>query len=89
MSNQSNQSGHKRIIQGEVISKIGDKSFGILVVRKVVHPKYRKIVKRFKKYAIHDEANSIKVGDVVSALECKKISKNKAFVLKEILSVGV
>lgn len=80
---------NKRVVSGEVISKVGEKSFGILVVRKVVHKKYRKIVKRFKKYIIHDEANSIKVGDFVSAIECKKISKNKAFRLKEVLSVGV
>lgn len=80
---------HKRIIQGEVVSKVGDKSFGILVTRKVVHKKYRKIVKRFKKYTIHDEANSIKVGDVVSAIECKPVSRSKTFKLKEIVSVGV
>lgn len=81
--------GHKRVIQGEVVSKVGDKSVGILVTRKVVHKKYRKIVKRFKKYTIHDENNVLKVGDFVSAVECKPVSKSKTFVLKEIVSVGV
>ncbi len=80
---------HKRMIQGKVVSKAGDKSVVILVERKVVHPKYRKIVKRFKKYIIHDEQNKVKVGDVVSAIECKPISKRKSFNLKEIVSVGV
>lgn len=80
---------HKRIIQGEVVSKAGEKSITILVERKVVHPKYRKIVKRFKKYTIHDENNSAKVGDVITAIECKPISRNKAFRLKDIVLVGV
>lgn len=85
----SEKQPHKRIIQGEVVSKAGDKSVTILVERKVVHPKYRKIVKRFKKYAVHDEQNSIKVGDVITAIECKPLSKTKAFKLKDIISVGV
>ncbi|PAF52097.1 30S ribosomal protein S17 [Helicobacter sp. 13S00477-4] len=80
---------HKRIIQGKVVSKAGDKSVVILVERKVVHPKYRKIVKRFKKYTIHDQDNALKVGDIVTAIECKPISKAKAFNLKEIILVGV
>lgn len=80
---------HKRVIQGKVVSKAGDKSVVILVERKVVHPKYRKIVKRFKKYTIHDENNSVKVGDVISAIECKPISKTKTFNLQNIVSVGV
>ncbi len=85
----SEKQAHKRIIQGAVVSKAGEKSVTILVERKVVHPKYRKIVKRFKKYTIHDENNSAKVGDVITAIECKPISKNKAFKLKDIVLVGV
>ena len=84
-----NKEPHKRIIQGKVVSKAGDKSVVILVERKVVHPKYRKIVKRLKKYTIHDENNSVKVGDVISAIECKPISKTKTFNLQNIVSVGV
>ncbi|MWV60935.1 30S ribosomal protein S17 [Helicobacter saguini] len=80
---------HKRVIQGKVVSIAGAKSAVILVERKVVHARYRKIVKRFKKYIIHDEENKSKVGDVISAIECRPISKRKAFKLKEILQVGV
>ncbi len=85
----SEKQSYKRVIQGEVVSKAGEKSVAILVERKVVHPKYRKIVKRFKKYTVHDEQNRVKVGDVVTAIECKPISKNKAFKLKDVVSVGV
>lgn len=85
----SEKQPHKRVIQGKVVSVAGDKSVVILVERKVVHPKYRKIVKRFKKYTVHDEKNSTKVGDVITAIECKPISKSKAFNLKDIVLVGV
>ena len=49
----------------------------------------RKIVKRFKRYIVHDENNSVKVGDVIEAIECKPISKRKAFTLHKVVSVGV
>ncbi|WP_394997811.1 30S ribosomal protein S17 [uncultured Helicobacter sp.] len=85
----SEKQAHKRVIQGRVVSKAGDKSVVVLVERKVLHPKYRKIVKRFKKYTIHDEQNAVKIGDVVSAIECRPISKSKAFRLKDIVVKGV
>ncbi|MDR3346042.1 MAG: 30S ribosomal protein S17 [Campylobacteraceae bacterium] len=79
----------KREIQGVVVAKAGDKTATVLVERKVLHPKYRKIVKRFKKYLVHDEANASKAGDVVLAVECRPLSKRKSFRLKEIVTVGV
>lgn len=80
---------HKRIISGKVVTKSGDKSVTVLVERRVMHLKYRKIVKRFKRYIVHDENNSAKVGDVIEAIECKPISKRKAFALHKVVSVGV
>ncbi|CAM2743665.1 30S ribosomal protein S17 [Helicobacter felis] len=80
---------HKRTIQGKVVNKIDACSAVILVERKVLHKKYRKIVKRFKKYTIDDRQNTSQVGDFVSAIECKPISKTKTFALKEILVKGV
>lgn len=84
-----NTQSHKRIIQGKVVTKAGDKSISILVERRVIHPKYHKIVKRFKKYIVHDEDNAVKVGDVIEAIECKPISKRKAFKLHRVVSQGV
>jgi len=80
---------YKREIQGVVIKKSGDKTASILVERKVLHPKYHKTVKRFKKYLIHDEKNELKEGDVVIAIECRPLSKRKSFRLKRIVSTGV
>lgn len=80
---------HKRVIQGKVVSIAGAKSATILVERRVVHPRYHKIVKRFKRYIIHDETNKAKIGDFISVIECKPYSKRKCFELKEIITAGV
>ena len=64
----------KREIQGVVVKKAGDKTATVLVERRVMHPRYRKIVKRFKKYLIHDENNVVKIGDTISAIECRPLS---------------
>ncbi len=80
---------HKREINGVVVTKAGDKSATILVERKVLHPKYHKTVKRFKKYIIHDEKNELHVGDKVVAVECRPLSKRKSFRLKSVVSRGV
>lgn len=79
----------KREIQGVIVQKSGDKTVSVLVERKVAHPRYRKIVKRFKKYLIHDEKNEANVGDTVTAVECRPLSKRKAFRLKSIVLRGV
>ncbi|HEF9495277.1 TPA: 30S ribosomal protein S17 [Campylobacter coli] len=79
----------KREIQGVVVKIAGEKTASILVERKVVHPRYRKIVKRFKKYLIHDERNEVKVGDTVVVVECRPLSKRKSFRLKSVLATGV
>jgi len=76
-------------IHGTVVKKAGDKTATVLVERKVVHPRYHKIVKRFKKYLVHDERNETNVGDTISAVECRPISKTKSFRLKEIVATGV
>lgn len=79
----------RRLLQGKVVSIAGDKSPVVLVERRVVHPKYRKIVRRFKKYIIHDPDAKSKVGDMVVAVECPPVSKRKSFMLRDIVSVGV
>lgn len=82
-------STHKREIQGVVVKKSGDKTASVLVTRNVLHPKYHKTVKRFKKYLIHDEKNELNEGDTVIAIECRPLSKTKSFRLKTIVATGV
>jgi len=78
----------KRQITGTVIKIAGEKTATMVVERKVLHPRYHKTVKRFKKYLIHDEKGEAKVGDTVTAIECRPMSKTKSFRLLEILKVG-
>ncbi len=76
---------HKREIQGKVVTIAGDKTVSIVVERRVMHPRYHKVVKRFKKYLVHDERNECKVGDEVVAIECRPLSKTKSFRLKSVV----
>ncbi len=80
---------HKREIQGIVVSIAGSKTATVVVERRVMHPRYHKTVKRFKKYMIHDETSQLKVGDEVIAIECRPISKSKSFRLKTLVKGAI
>lgn len=67
----------KRILQGTVVSDKGDKTVVVKVERTYMHPLFKKIVRRSKKYHAHDEANAHKVGETVRIIECPPKSKLK------------
>ena len=69
----------KRILQGVVVSAKQDKTVVVSVERQVMHPVYKKIVKKSKKFAAHDENNQFKEGDIVSIVESKPYSKTKTW----------
>ena len=69
----------RRILQGVVVSDKMDKTVIVQVERRVMHPIYKKYIKRSKKYAAHDETNSHKIGDTVRIRECNPISKTKTW----------
>ncbi len=69
----------KRILQGVVVSDKQDKTVVVSVERQVMHPVYKKFIKRSKKYAAHDENNQFKVGDTVRIEECAPKSKTKTW----------
>ena len=76
----------KRQISGTVIKISGEKTVSIVVERKVIHPRYHKTVKRFKKYLVHDEKGEVNLGDTISAIECRPLSKTKSFRFLKVLS---
>jgi small subunit ribosomal protein S17 len=80
---------HKREIQGIVVSIAGSKTATMVVERRVMHPRYHKTVKRFKKYMVHDENNQLNIGDEIIAIECRPLSKSKSFRLKSLVKAGV
>jgi small subunit ribosomal protein S17 len=67
----------RRVLQGTVVSDKANKTVIVSVERRIMHPVYKKFIKRSKRYAAHDEANACKTGDVVSIRECRPISKTK------------
>ena len=73
----------KRILQGVVVSDKGNKTVIVKVERRMMHPIYKKFIRRSKKYAAHDENNTRKVGDTVRIIECPPISKTKRWTLLE------
>ena len=73
----------RRVMQGLVVSDKPDKTVIVQVERRVMHPLYKKYIKRSKKFAAHDPENRYKIGDRVRIRECPPISKRKRF---EVLS---
>ncbi len=69
----------KRILQGVVVSDKQDKTVIVRVERQVMHPVYKKFIKKSKKYAAHDENNQCKVGDIVRIIESVPYSKTKCW----------
>src|ERR1700687_1583758 len=73
----------RRVLTGRVTSDKMDKTITVLVARRVMHPLYKKFIRKSKKYAAHDEANVCKIGDLVRIVECPPISKRKTWTLVE------
>jgi small subunit ribosomal protein S17 len=69
----------RRVLTGRVTSDKMDKTITVLVNRRVMHPIYKKFIRRSKKYAAHDETNLCKTGDTVRIEECRPISKRKTW----------
>lgn len=69
----------RRVLQGVVVSDKADKTVTVLVERRVMHPVYKKFIKRSKKYHAHDETNACAVGDKVRIEECRPVSKSKTW----------
>lgn len=71
---------------GVVVSDKMEKTLVVEHVARVPHPKFNKIVKRSKKYYVHDESGQAKVGDRVRIVETKPLSKLKRWAVAEVLS---
>jgi small subunit ribosomal protein S17 len=69
----------RRTLNGVVVSDKMDKTILVKVESKVMHPLYKKYIKRSKKYAAHDWDNKCKVGDAVTIRECRPLSKSKCW----------
>ena len=73
---------------GVVVNTKAKKTAAVLVERPVRHPLYKKIVKKKKKFLVHDEYEKCKVGDIVKIIETKPLSKKKRWRIQEIVGLS-
>ena len=71
----------RRVMRGTVVGDKADKTVIVRVDRRVMHPLYKKVVRRSKRYAAHDDRNNHSVGDIVQIRECAPISKRKRWIV--------
>ena len=79
----------KQVLVGEVISDKMEKTVVVQVTRRITHPVYGKILKRFKKYNSHVVSVVPNVGDIVKISSVRPISKTKRWQVSEILRESV
>ncbi len=89
MSNQDQVAvGHanrRKVLEGTVVSTAMSKTVVVSVESVERHPLYGKTMRRSKKYKAHDEENRCTVGDYVRLRESRPLSKEKRWVVEEIL----
>ncbi|MGI6096618.1 MAG: 30S ribosomal protein S17 [Dethiobacteria bacterium] len=77
--------GRRKVRFGKVTSDKMDKTIVVAVERFKRHPLYGKIIRRTKKYKVHDEHNECRIGDKVKIMETRPLSKEKRWRLVEII----
>jgi small subunit ribosomal protein S17 len=77
--------GNRKERLGRVVSDKMDKTIVVSVERRFPHPKYKKVVKSFKKFYAHDEKREAKMGDVVLIEETRPLSKLKRWRLTKVI----
>jgi small subunit ribosomal protein S17 len=75
----------RKLRQGVVVSTAGDKTTVVKVEERKKHPLYGKMITSSKKFHAHDEDNTAGVGDTVTIMETRPLSKLKRWRLVEII----
>ena len=86
MSDTEKKPGLRKQRVGNVVSTKMNKTIVVKFVARVPHPKFKKIIKRTKKFYAHDENGEAAVGDRVRIEETRPISKSKRWRLAEVLT---
>jgi small subunit ribosomal protein S17 len=80
-----NERNLRKVRVGKVVSNKMDKTIVVEIADHVKHPKYGKVMKRTIKIHAHDENNTCSIGDTVSVMETRPLSKTKRWRLAEIV----
>ncbi len=75
----------RKVRQGIVVSDARDKTVTVEVSDSVRHPKYGKVMRRSKKFHVHDETNDARNGDTVRIVETRPLSKSKRWRIEEVV----
>jgi small subunit ribosomal protein S17 len=78
--------GKRKTLTGVVWSDKMNKTVIVMVNRLVLHPVYKKYIRKKKKVKAHDEKNECRIGDKVRLIETRPLSKEKRWRVKEILA---
>jgi len=84
----SGERGIRKIFKGVVVSDKMDKTVMVQVERMVQDSKYKKYVRKRKKFMAHDKKNECHIGDTVEIIATRPISQNKRFKVLRILKHG-
>ncbi len=78
----------RKQLTGHVVSNKMNKTVVVRVERLQRHTLYRKVIRKSKNYKAHDEQNSCQVGDLVRIVESRPLSREKRWVVEEILETA-
>jgi small subunit ribosomal protein S17 len=78
----------KKTYTGMVVSDKMDKTVVVAVTRLTQHPLYKKTIKKVSKFKAHDEENRCRIGDLVSIIESRPLSKDKRWRVIDIVRKG-
>lgn len=76
---------HRREMIGLVVSNKMQKTIVVKIDRQIKHDLYQKYLTKSNKYKVHDEKNEAKVGDLVSIVESRPLSREKRWALQKIV----
>ncbi len=81
--------GRRKSMVGRVTSNRMDKTVVVVVERLKRHPLYKKVIRVRRKFKAHDAENACQIGDMVRIVESRPLSKEKRWVVEEILESAV
>lgn len=84
----TNNEKKRTLFTGKVVSDKMQKTITVEIEQKFVHPQFRKVVRVCKKYAVHDENEQAKMGDMVTFYEGRPVSKRKYMYLDQVLGIN-
>jgi small subunit ribosomal protein S17 len=76
---------NRKVREGQVTSDGMDKTAVVTVITRKPHPRYKKSMARTTRLYVHDEENTLKVGDKVRVAETRPLSKLKRWRIVEVL----